>query len=150
MWTGQAPRSTKVCIGHIHVCTQEKCFISEYEKYINEIVASEQQTKGELWCLGRFVKFSVVWVTMYMYQVLHPDVCIYIYIADSICTPDRRQSKTPPPPTNTDQKAPETDHSIVICRPAGAKWPQKNVQANPNTCPPAVKKSCDCHLSGVI
>ena len=81
MRTGQAPRSTKVRIDHIHACTQEECLISENEKYIKQIVAPEQEKKGELGCLGRFVKFSVVWVTMYMYQVLHPDMCIYIYLS---------------------------------------------------------------------
>ena len=30
-------------------------------------------------------------------------MCLYI------CKPDRRQSKTPPPPTNADQRPPETD-----------------------------------------
>ena len=85
-----------------------------------KFMRQNRKTKGELGCLGRFVKFSVVRVTMYMNQFLHPDMCIYIYIADSMCTPDRRQSKTPPPPTNTDQRPPGTDLPIVICRPTGA------------------------------
>ena len=62
-----------------------------------KLLRQNRKTKGELGCLGRFVKFSVVRVTMYMNQFLHPDMCIYIYIADIMCTPDRRQSKTPPP-----------------------------------------------------
>ena len=90
-----------------------------------KLLRQNRKTKEELGCLGRFVKFSVVRVTMYMNQVLHPDMCIYIYIADSMCTPDRRQSKTPPPPTNTDQRPPGKDLPIVICRPTGAKWPPK-------------------------
>ena len=80
MRTGQAPRTTSVRIDHIHVCTQEECLISENEKYIKEIVAPEQENKGELGCLGRFVKFSVVRVTMYMNQVLYPDICICIHV----------------------------------------------------------------------
>ena len=47
----------------------------------NKLLRQNRKLKGELGCLGRFVKFSVVWVTMYMYQVLHPDMCIYIYLS---------------------------------------------------------------------
>ena len=45
-----------------------------------KLLRQNRKTKGELESLGHFVKFSVVRVTMYMYQVLHPDMCIYIYI----------------------------------------------------------------------
>ena len=54
MRTGQAPRSTKVRIDHMHVCTQKECLISENEKYIKEIVAPEQENKGGAWVSGPF------------------------------------------------------------------------------------------------
>ena len=58
------------------ICDVTAPLISETENYIKEIVASEPENKGELGCLGRFLKFSVVRVTMY--QVLHPDMYTYI------------------------------------------------------------------------
>ena len=54
MLTGQAPRSTKVRIDHIHACTQEECLISENEKYIKQIVAPEQENKGGARVSGPF------------------------------------------------------------------------------------------------
>ena len=87
MRIGQAPRSTKVRIDHMHVCTQEECLISEKEKYIKEIVAPEQENKGGAWMSGPFCQiFCCAGYNVHESSITPRHVYIHIYSRQHVHT----------------------------------------------------------------